>query len=51
MTGWDEAKESDVVRESNQFIARESLELAYSCDREMVGKTEIIDDGNSVEYI
>ena len=35
---------------SNQCIARESLELAWSRDSKRVGKTEIVYDMNRVEY-
>ena len=51
VTVYDEAKESDTVRADNWRIARETLELAYIWDRKRVVRTEIVDDGNSVEYI
>ena len=50
-TGGDEVKDSYVVRSDNRLIARETSELAYSWDSERAGKTEIVDDGNSMEYI
>ena len=40
-----------MVRDSNRRIARELSESAYSCDSQGDGKTEIDNDGNSVEYI
>ena len=40
-----------MVRADNRRIERETLELAYSWDSERAGKTEIVDEGNSVEYI
>ena len=48
--GREEVKDSDKVVGSCRHIVRESLELAYSVAREEEGKTEIVDDGNSVEY-
>ena len=51
MTGWDELKKLDVVRDSNWRIARETLDLEYRWDSERAGRTEIVDDGNSVEQI
>ena len=48
--GRDEIKDLDMVRDSNRRIARETLELAYSWNIEGAGKTEIVDDGNSVEW-
>ena len=47
--GRDEVKDSDTVRADNWRIAREILELAYSRYNEISGKTDIVDDGNSVE--
>ena len=49
MTGWDEFKESDVVREDNWRIAKETSESPYTWDIEKSGKTEIVDNSNSVE--
>ena len=49
--GGEEFKDSDMVINSCWGIARETTESACSCDSEGVGKTEIVDDGNSVEYI
>ena len=46
----NEVKESDTVRVISQSIAREMSELAYSWDSEGAGKTEIVDEGNSMEY-
>ena len=48
--GRDKVKDSGKVVDSCHCIARESPESAYSMDREREGKTEIVDDGNSVEY-
>ena len=45
-----EVKDSDKVMDSCRRIARETLESAYSRVSEGDGKTEIFDDGNSVEY-
>ena len=47
--GREEVKDSDMVWESIQNIARESFELAYSRNCEQVGYLEIINDRNSVE--
>ena len=47
--GGDEIKDLDAVTESSRRIARETLELAYSWDSERSGKTEIVDDGISVD--
>ena len=41
----------DVVRDSNRRIARETSESMYIWDNERSRKTEIVDNGNSVEYI
>ena len=49
--GWPEVKESDTVKNANYRIARETSEPAYIWDSERDGKTEIFDNGNSVEYI
>ena len=38
-----------MVKDSNWCIARESLESASSWDSEGAGKTEIYDNGNSVQ--
>ena len=40
-----------MVREDNWRIARETLESVYNWDSERSSKTDIVDDGNSVEYI
>ena len=47
----DEVKDSDMVIDSCQSIARETSDSAYSRANEGDGKTEIFDNGNSVEYI
>ena len=49
--GREEVKDSDMVMDSCRCIARETSESAYIWDSEGVGKTEIDDDRNSVEYI
>ena len=41
----------DTVRGVNQHIERETSESGYIWDSERAGKTEIVNDGNSVEYI
>ena len=51
MTGRDEIKDSETVRVYNWRIARETSESAYSWDIKRAKKTDIVDDGNSVEYI
>ena len=40
-----------MVKDGNRRIARETSELAYSKDSERDGKTDIVDNRNSVEYI
>ena len=47
--GIEEVKDLDMVMDSGRRIARESPESAYSRARERYRKTEIVDDGNSVE--
>ena len=49
-TGWGEVKDNDLVMDICWHMERESSELAYSWDSKSVGKTEIVDDRNSVEY-
>ena len=39
----------DLIKKSSQRIARDILESAYSWYSERAGKTEIVNDGNSVE--
>ena len=51
MTGGDEAKESYRVMYNCQCKVRERSESAYSWDSKGVRKTEIVGDGNIVEYI
>ena len=41
----------DAMREDNRRIAREASESAYIWDSERARKIDIVDDGNSVEYI
>ena len=48
--GRDEVKDSDMVRDSNRRIARETSESAYIWDSKGVRKAEIDDNGNSVQY-
>ena len=50
MTGQDEIKESDTVRDGNRRIARKTSEVAYSRDSERSRNIKIVDGGNSVEY-
>ena len=38
-----------MVIDSGRSMAREKLESAYILDNKRVGKTKIVDDGNSVE--
>ena len=40
-----------MVRVDNRYIARELSESAYIWYSIRTGKMEIVDDGNSVEYI
>ena len=47
----DEFKESDMVSNGNRRIARETSDSAYSWDNERSRKTEMVDDGNSLECI
>ena len=49
--GVEEVNESDMVMERSRRIARETLESAYSWYSKGVGKTEIVNNGNSVEFI
>ena len=48
--GRDKFKDSDKVVDSCRRIARGSSESAYSVAREGEGKTEIVDNRNSVVY-
>ena len=48
--GRDEAKDSDRVMERCRRKARETSESAYIRDSKGDEKTEIVDNGNSVEY-
>ena len=47
--GGEEVKDLDMVMERSRCIVRETLEFAYSWDIEGFRKTEIVDNGNSVE--
>ena len=47
--GGDEVKDSDMVMESSRHIARETLKSAYSRDSDRIGRTEIVNDGISVD--
>ena len=49
--GRDEVKDSDKAVGSYRSIVMDSLESAYSIDREGEGNMEIFHDRNSVEYI
>ena len=49
--GRDKVNELDKVVDSCWLIAKGLLESTYSCDSEGYGKMEIVDNGNSVEYI
>ena len=51
MTGIDEVKETDEVRVYIQRIERETSDLTYIWDSIGAWKTEIADNGNSVEHI
>ena len=48
--GVDKVKESGVVMEYSQRISRETSESAYSWDSDRFGKTDIVDNGISVDY-
>ena len=50
MMGREEVNDSDKVVDSCRLIARKSSESAYSRAREREGNTEIVNNGNSVEY-
>ena len=47
--GRDEVKDSDMVRDINRRKARETSESVYSWDSKGSEKTEIVDEGNSVQ--
>ena len=47
--GREKVKKLDMVRNSSRRIERESSEPAYIWDRDDVGKTEIVNDRNSVD--
>ena len=47
--GRDEVKNLDTMREISRRISRETSELAYSWDSDVVGKTEIVDDKETVD--
>ena len=49
MIGGDEVKDSDMVMESSRRIERETSESLYSWDSDRVRKTEIVDNGISVD--
>ena len=46
----EEFKDSNVVAESSRRIATETSESAYIWDIERSGESEIVSDGNSVDY-
>ena len=48
--GRDEIKDSNKVMDGCRRIARDTSESAYNWDSERAGKTEIVGEGNSVEY-
>ena len=48
--GGDEVKDSDMVTDNCRRIAKETSKSLYRWDSKGVGKTEIVVDGNSVDY-
>ena len=47
----DKVRDLDRVMDISRRIAKERSESGYSLDSEGDGNTEIVDDGNSLEYI